>query len=87
MTSTFTYSFAATGNMVLCYNLLFLSTIVLAGWGMYLLVRELTGRPLAAFVAGLAFAFAPYRISEAPTCRCCRASGCRWRSTASGGTS
>jgi hypothetical protein len=56
--------FAATGNMVLCYNLLFLSTIVLAGWGMYLLVRELTGRPLAAFVAGLAFAFAPYRISE-----------------------
>jgi hypothetical protein len=56
--------FAATGNMVLCYNLLFLSTIVLAGWGMYLLVRELTGRPIAAFVAGLAFAFAPYRISE-----------------------
>ncbi|MFI5179188.1 MAG: DUF6044 family protein, partial [Vicinamibacterales bacterium] len=56
--------FAATGNIVLCYNLLFLSTIVLAGWGMYLLVRELTGRPLAAFVAGLAFAFAPYRISQ-----------------------
>lgn len=58
--------FAATGNVVLCYNVLYLSTIVLAGWGMYLLVRELTGRPLAAFIAGLAFAFAPYRISQGP---------------------
>ena len=58
--------FAATGNIVLCYNLLYLSTIVLSGYGMYLLVRELTGRPLAAFVAGLAFAFAPYRISQGP---------------------
>jgi len=57
---------AATGNGVLCYNLLYLSTIVVAGWGMYLLVRDLTGRPLAAFVAGLAFAFAPYRISQGP---------------------
>ncbi len=56
--------FAATGNIILCYNLLFLSTIVLAGWGMYLLVRELTHSPLAALVAGLAFAFAPYRISQ-----------------------
>jgi len=57
---------AATGNVVLCYNVLYISTIVLSGWGMYLLVRELTGRPLAAFVAGLAFAFAPYRISQGP---------------------
>ena len=55
---------AATGNIVLCYNVLYLATIVLSGWGMYLLVRELTGRPAAAFVAGLAFAFAPYRISQ-----------------------
>jgi len=55
---------AATGNIVLCYNVLYLATIVLSGLGMYLLVRELTGRPLAAFVAGLAFAFAPYRISQ-----------------------
>lgn len=55
---------AATGNIVLCYNVLYLATIVLSGWGMYLLVRELTGRPLAAFIAGLAFAFAPYRISQ-----------------------
>jgi hypothetical protein len=56
--------YAATGNIVLCYNLLFLSTFVLAGFGTYLLVRDLTGRPLGAFLAGLAFAFAPYRISQ-----------------------
>jgi hypothetical protein len=33
-----------------------LSTWVLSGFGMYLLVRELTGSPVAAFVAGLMFA-------------------------------
>jgi hypothetical protein len=57
---------AATQNVVLGYNLLVFSTIVLSGLGMYLLVREITGRPLAAFVAGLAFAFAPYRVDQAP---------------------
>ena len=58
--------FGATGGIVLGYNLVFLATIVMSGWTMYLLVRELTNRPLAAFVAGLAFAFAPYRISQGP---------------------
>lgn len=52
------------GNPILCYNLLFLSSIVLAGLGMYLLVRELTGTTLAAFIAGLLFAFAPYRLPQ-----------------------
>ncbi|MBM3820017.1 MAG: hypothetical protein FJW14_13505 [Acidimicrobiia bacterium] len=51
-------------NPVLCYNLLFLSTFVLSGLGMFLLVRELTGNWLAAFVAGLVFAFAPYRVPQ-----------------------
>lgn len=55
---------AATGNIVLAYNVVFLSTIVLSGVGMYLLVRELTGQPAAAFLAGLAFAFAPYRVAQ-----------------------
>src|SRR3954469_17999050 len=55
---------ASTGNIVLAYNLLFLATIVLSGLGMYLLVRELTGEPYAAFLAGLAFAFAPYRLDQ-----------------------
>ena len=52
------------GNPILCYNLLFLSSIVLAGLGMYLLVRQLTGNALAAFIAGLLFAFAPYRLPQ-----------------------
>jgi len=57
---------AATDNVVLAYNLLFLSTFVLSGLGMFLLVRELTGSPVAGFVAGLAFAFAPYRVARFP---------------------
>jgi hypothetical protein len=56
--------YAATHNPVLCYNVWFLSTFVLSGLGMYLLVRELTGQSSAAFVAGLAYAFAPYRIGS-----------------------
>jgi hypothetical protein len=57
-------AYVITRNPVLCYNLWFLSTFVLSGLGMYLLVRELTGRSVSAFVAGLAFAFAPYRIGS-----------------------
>ncbi|MBI2827977.1 MAG: hypothetical protein HYX77_01735 [Acidobacteria bacterium] len=52
------------GNPILSYNLLFLSTFVLSGFGMYLLVRELTGNTMAAFAAGLMFAFAPYRVPQ-----------------------
>ena len=56
--------FGLTGNIVLAYNLVFLSTMVLSGLAVYLLVRELTDSPLAAFFAGLAFAYAPYRLSQ-----------------------
>ena len=55
---------AATRNPVLCYNLLFLSTVVLSGLGMYLLVRDLTGDARVALVGGLFFACAPYRIGQ-----------------------
>ncbi len=55
---------AVTDNVVLAYNLLFLSTFVLSGLGGFLLVRDLTGRPVAAFAAGVAFAYAPYRLSQ-----------------------
>ncbi len=58
--------YAAGGNILLCYNLLFLSTFVVAALGMYLFVRDLTCRPLAAFLAGLAFAYAPYRLGQFP---------------------
>lgn len=62
--------YAVTRNPVLCYNLAFLASFVIGGLGMYLLVRDLTGprdrfHP-AAFVAGLAWAFAPYRIATLP---------------------
>lgn len=56
----------ATGNILLVYNTLYLATSVLSGLGMFLLVRELTGRPRAALVAGLFFAFVPYRIAQLP---------------------
>lgn len=55
---------AASNNVVLAYNVVLLATFALSGLGMYLLVRELTGRPLAAFLAGLACAFAPYRLDQ-----------------------
>jgi hypothetical protein len=52
------------GEPVLTYNLVFLSSFVLAGYGMYLLVLRMTGSRGAAFAAGAAFAFAPYRIAS-----------------------
>jgi hypothetical protein len=55
---------AVSGNPILSYNLLFISTFVLSGLGMFLLMRELTGSALAGFVGGLLFAFAPYRLPQ-----------------------
>lgn len=56
--------YAATGNIILAYNAVFLATFVLSGLGMFLFVRELTGSPRAAFLAGLIYAFVPYRIGQ-----------------------
>lgn len=56
--------YAVTGNAVLTYNVVFLSTFVLSGLGMFLFVRQLTGSARAAFVAGLIYAFTPYRIGQ-----------------------
>jgi hypothetical protein len=53
-----------TGNIILCYNLLFISTFALSAFGTYLLVRDLTGDKRAAFIAGLVFGFLPYRIAS-----------------------
>jgi hypothetical protein len=58
--------YVISGNPILGYNLLFLSTFILSAFGMFLLVRELTGNSGAAFAAGLAFGFAPYRIASVP---------------------
>ena len=49
-----------TGNPVLAYNVLELTSITLNGVAAYALVRELTHSRAGAFVGGLAFAFAPF---------------------------
>ena len=58
--------YVATGNILLCYNLLFLSTFVLSGLGVYLLSRELTRSAAAGVVAGLLYGFALYRVAQYP---------------------
>ena len=55
-----------TGNIILGYNLLFMSTFALSAFGTYLLVRDLTGDRRAAFIAGLVYGFLPYRIASVP---------------------
>ncbi len=53
-----------TGNAVLTHNLAFLASYVLAGVGMYVLARSLWGRPDAAWVGALAFAFATHKATH-----------------------
>jgi len=55
-----------TGNIILCYNLLFMATFALSAFGAYLLVLDLTGDKRAAFIAGLIYGFLPYRIASVP---------------------
>jgi len=55
-----------TGNIQLGYNVCFLLTFLLSAFFGYLLCRELSGREDAAFVGGLIFGFAPYRIDQLP---------------------
>ncbi len=49
---------------ILIYNLVFLSGFALSGVGVALLVRRLTGHNGAAILAGIVFAFPPYRIDH-----------------------
>ena len=51
-------------NLIASYNLILLSTYMLAGLGAYLLCRYLTGNSWASFVGGLVFAFAPYHSAH-----------------------
>ncbi len=53
-----------TGNAVLAYNVVYLLAFPLNGISAYALARELTGSALAAFIGGLAFAFAPYQAVQ-----------------------
>ena len=53
-----------TGSPIIAYNVAFLLTFPLSGIAVYLLVADLTGRRDASWLAGLAFAFAPYRMDH-----------------------
>ncbi|MCA9917218.1 MAG: hypothetical protein KC445_04665 [Anaerolineales bacterium] len=49
---------------VAAFNLVWLWGLWLGAWAMFLLVRELTNQPIAAFVSGFVFAFAPYHLTQ-----------------------
>ena len=53
-----------TGSTVVAYNAALLLSFPLCGLAAYLLAYELTGRRDASWIAGLAFAFAPYRLDH-----------------------
>ena len=55
-----------TGSLLVSYNLTVLLSYPLCGLAMFTLVRRLTNNTAAAFLAGLAYAFAPYRASHLP---------------------
>jgi hypothetical protein len=55
---------AVTGSPLLAYNAAFLLSYLLSGLGAYLLAFVLTRCHGASFVAAIAFAFAPYRLSH-----------------------
>jgi hypothetical protein len=55
-----------TGSPAIAYNLTLLLSYPLSALAMYALVWRLTRSSSAAFVSGLAFAFAPYRSSQLP---------------------
>jgi hypothetical protein len=51
---------------LLVYNIVFLSGFIVSGAGVALLVRDLTGKGSAGIIAGIVFAFLPYRIDHYP---------------------
>jgi hypothetical protein len=57
---------ALTGNALFGYNVALVASYVLCGLGGYFLAYTLTRRHDAAFVAGVAYAFAPYRLAQLP---------------------
>lgn len=56
--------FLATGNALLAHNVVLFLSFSLSGLGMYYLARHLTGHRGASLIAGLIFAFAPYRFGH-----------------------
>jgi hypothetical protein len=55
-----------TGSPVVAYNLTLVASFALSAAAMFALAYRLTGSVAAAFIGGLAYGFAPYRISQLP---------------------
>jgi len=55
----------STFGLVAAYNIIWLASFVLSGFGAFLLVRYLTKDPKAAFIAGVIFMFSPYHFAHA----------------------
>jgi Protein of unknown function (DUF3108) len=56
--------YAVTHDLIFCYNLLLIGSLVASALAMHLLARSLTGSEAAASVAGLIFGFAPYHFTH-----------------------
>jgi len=56
--------YALTHDLVLCYNVLLVGSLVAAALAMHQLVRALVAHERAAYVAGLIFGFAPYHFTH-----------------------
>ena len=53
-----------THNPILAYNLIFLLSFILSGFGMFLLVNHYLNDKYSAFLAGIIFAFCTYRFAH-----------------------
>ncbi len=51
-------------GVVRTFNLIYLLNVALAGWGMFLLARRMTGRSAEAWLAGLLFACSPFMVTR-----------------------
>jgi hypothetical protein len=56
--------YAVTGDVVLCYNVLLFASLLLSGVTMHAFVRAVTGSTAGAYLAGLTWAFWPYRFAH-----------------------
>src|SRR5512139_3177293 len=56
--------YRATGEPVLAYNVMLLLKLWIAGFGMFLFAREVTGRTAPALVAGLAYQLSPTHLGD-----------------------
>lgn len=51
-------------GLIITYNILFLISFLISGYGTYKLTKYLTGNSQAAFIAGLIFMFSPYHFAH-----------------------